>query len=97
MFQLNDEEKIRKQKFVAFLKEHNVLYEFIIEFYKGNYNFEKDMKHKEKTDFSFNAFIHFYKDQPFGYIEYAFDWSKTKLQPRFWCDLSHKESNIWKI
>ena len=92
---LSKRENRKKQKFIRFLKENDTLAEFIIEFNKGNFIFESQVRHHKETDFSFDTFIHFYKDNSLGYIERAFDWTKTKKSQFFWFFLSGKERKIW--
>ena len=56
---LSKREIKKKQKFIRFLKENDTLAEFIIEFNKGYFIYERQKLHHNETDFSFDAFIHF--------------------------------------
>ena len=91
---LSKREIKKKQKFIRFLKENDTLAEFIIEFNKGYFIYERQKLHHNNTDFSFDAFIHFYRYNQFGYIEKAFNWLYTKKPHTFWVDLSRKEREI---
>ena len=91
---LSKREIKKKQTFIRFLKENDALYDFIVEFNKGYFIYERQKLHHNQTDFLFDAFIHFYKDNSLGYIERAFDWVYTQKPHTFWVYLSRKEREI---